>query len=194
MSQDFAYDQQLDLFEWNYQKFYEHFTNKIIFSPKSVESWLIAYMRQKPNMWKSCKLTCLYSDYFSDFSCYRHGTPSTPGSNGFLSHICPVFRFLQHLLSLAVFVHCDSYYFLLRSYKKINILYNYITVILDKHLIKSHRIRKKTVGELGPYFFSNMFFIFFIIVLFKNCLTCMYFCAKMFVAKLSLYKAMFNNK
>ena len=31
MSQGFPYDQQLDLFESNYQRFYENFTNKIIF-------------------------------------------------------------------------------------------------------------------------------------------------------------------
>ena len=110
-------------------------------------------------MWKSCKLTCLYSDYFSDFSCYRHGTPSTPGSKGFLSHICPVFRFLQHLLSLAVFVHCDSYYFLLRSHK--NKTYNKISIVTrNKYLVQSHRTRKKAVSKLCTYFFSTMFLYF----------------------------------
>ncbi len=63
---------------------------------------------------KEVVLTCLYSDYLGDFSRHRHGTAPTPDRYRLLGHVGPVLRLLQHLLSLAVFVHCDRHYLFLQ--------------------------------------------------------------------------------
>lgn len=53
-------------------------------------------------------------DDLSDFSCNRHGSCSADGGKVLLGVVGTVFSLLNQLLSLAVFVHCQAGYILLR--------------------------------------------------------------------------------